>query len=87
MDGRRAYVYHTVVRSDLRNQGIGKALLAAVYGAIEQEGIKKSGLLVMKGNEIGNAFWRSQGWTERVDLNYYSFSNVPQVESEHQKGK
>ena len=38
-------------------------------------------------NEIGNAFWRSQGWTERVDLNYYSFSNVPQVESEHPKGQ
>ena len=87
MDGRRAHVYHTVVRADLRNQGIGKALLAAVYGAIEQEGIKKSGLLVMKGNEIGNAFWRSQGWTERVDLNYYSYSNVPQVESDHPKGQ
>ena len=80
MDGRRAYIYHTVVRSDLRNQGIGKALLHAVYAAAEQEGIKKSGLLVMKHNEIGNAFWRSQGWTERTDLNYYSFKNQEQEE-------
>lgn len=75
MDGRRAYIYHTVVREDLRQQGIGKALLRAVYHAIEAEGIKKNGLLVMKSNEIGNKFWQMQGWTERVDLNYYSKTN------------
>lgn len=80
MDGRRAYIYHTVVRTDLRNQGIGKALLHAVYEAVEKEGIKKSGLLVMKRNDIGNIFWRSQGWTERDDLNYYSFKNAEQKE-------
>lgn len=78
MDGRRAYIYHTVVRQDLRNNGIGKKLLAAVYEAVEKEGIKKNGLLVMKSNEIGNTFWKSQGWTERVDLNYYSKNNVEQ---------
>ncbi|MDY6326616.1 MAG: GNAT family N-acetyltransferase [Bacteroidales bacterium] len=75
MDGRRAYIYHTVVRKDLRQQGIGKSLLRAVYHAIEAEGIKKNGLLVLKDNEIGNTFWRMQGWTERVDLNYYSKNN------------
>lgn len=75
MDGRRAYIYHTVVREDLRQHGIGKALLRAVYHAIEAEGIKKNGLLVMKSNEIGNKFWQMQGWTERVDLNYYSKTN------------
>ena len=51
-----------------------------VYGAIDKEGIKKSGLLVMKHKDIGNTFWRSQGWTERTDLNYYSFKNVEQTE-------
>lgn len=75
MDGRRAYIYHTVVREDLRQQGIGKSLLRAVYHAIESEGIKKNGLLVLKNNEIGNTFWRMQGWTERTDLNYYSKNN------------
>ena len=78
MDGRRAYIYHTVVRKDLRQRGIGKALLGMVYHAIEQEGIKKNGLLVLKNNEIGNKFWQMQGWTERVDLNYYSKNNVEQ---------
>lgn len=72
MDGRRAYIYHTTVKKELRGQGIGKALLAEVYKAIRAEGITKNGLLVMKNNELGNAFWLSQGWEERTDLNYYS---------------
>ncbi|MEG1555229.1 MAG: GNAT family N-acetyltransferase [Bacteroidales bacterium] len=74
MDGRRAYIYHTTVRKDFRGQGIGKAMLREVYKAIEKEGICKNGLLVLKNNDIGNAFWKSQGWEERVDLNYYSKS-------------
>lgn len=78
MDGRRAYIYHTVVEQNLRGQGIGKKLLQAVYQAIEKEGIKKNGLLVMKSNDIGNRFWKSQGWQERTDLNYYSKSNAEQ---------
>ena len=24
-------------------------------------------------NDIGNAFWHTIGWTERLDLNYYDF--------------
>lgn len=78
IDGRRAYIYHTVVHADLRGQGIGKALLQEVYKAIRAAGIRKSGLLVLKDNAAGNAFWVSQGWTERVDLNYYSKNNAEQ---------
>ncbi|GCD09390.1 GNAT family N-acetyltransferase [Clostridium tagluense] len=71
-DGRRGYIYHAAVKINYRCQGIGKALLKAVYYALEQEGITKSGLVVFKTNEIGNSFWKSQGWEERTDLNYYS---------------
>ena len=71
-DGRRGYIYHTAVKNNYRCQGIGKALLEAVYYALEQEGITKAGLVVFKTNEIGNSFWQSQGWEERIDLNYYS---------------
>ena len=78
IDGRRAYIYHTVVRKDLRCQGIGKKLLDAVYKAIEEEGIKKSGLLVMKSNDIGQQFWKSQRWDERNDVTYFSKNNVSQ---------
>jgi ribosomal protein S18 acetylase RimI-like enzyme len=74
MDGRRAYIYHTTVKESLRGQGIGKAMLKKVYEAIRAAGIHKNGLLVIKDNEIGKGFWRSQGWEERHDVLYYSIN-------------
>ena len=74
MDGRRAYIYHTTVKKPLRGKGIGKALLNKVYEAIRAAGIRKNGLLVIKDNEIGKGFWRSQGWEERHDVLYYSIN-------------
>jgi N-acetylglutamate synthase len=73
-DGRRGYIYHAVVKVEFRGQGIGKALIEAVYKALKDEGINKIGLVVFKTNEIGNPFWQSQGWDERTDLNYYNKS-------------
>ena len=59
-DGRRGYIYHAAVISTYRGEGIEKALLKAVYCALEQEGINKAGLVVFKTNDIGNSFWQSQ---------------------------
>jgi N-acetylglutamate synthase len=73
-DGRRGYIYHAVVKVEFRGQGIGKALIEAVYKALKDEGINKIGLVVFKTNAIGNPFWQSQGWEERTDLNYYNKS-------------
>ena len=73
-DGRRGYIYHAVVKEEFRKQGIGKALIESVYKALENEGINKVGLVVFKTNNIGNPFWKSQGWEERTDLNYYNKS-------------
>lgn len=71
-DGRRGYIYHATVHPDYRNRGVGKALLEEVYGELKKEGIRKAGLLVLKDNEIGNIFWKSQKWDSRSELNYYS---------------
>lgn len=70
-DGRRGYIYHTVVKSNYRGQGIGKALIESVFCALEQDGITRAGLIVLGTNEIGNSFWQSQGWEIRSELNYY----------------
>jgi N-acetylglutamate synthase len=69
-DGRRAYIYHTAVHEDFRNQGIGHRLVETVLTSLENEGIKKVGLVVYKNNESGNRFWESIDFTERDDLNY-----------------
>lgn len=69
-DGRRGYIYHAAVLPELRGQGIGKTLLEHAVEALKAEGIHKAGLLVYANNEIGNAFWESQGWERRTDIYY-----------------
>lgn len=69
-DGRRAYIYHTAVHEDFRNQGIGHRLVETVLTSLENEEIKKVALVVFKNNESGNRFWESIGFTVRDDLNY-----------------
>ena len=68
-DGRRGYIYHATVHPDYRDRGVGKALLRKVCDELKKEGIGKAGLLVLKDNEIGNIFWKSQNWENRMELN------------------
>lgn len=72
-DGRRGFLYHFMVRKDLRHQGFGRMLLSAVYEQLRFQGIAKSGLVVFCNNEIGISFWEKQGWIKRDDLFYYDF--------------
>ncbi len=69
-DGRRRYIYHMSVAEDHRRQGIGSQLVDKCLEALEKEGIAKVALLVFNRNEAGNAFWESQGFTERTDITY-----------------
>lgn len=71
-DGRRGYIYHTVVRSECRKQGIGTRLIEAASEALEKEGITRVCLNVMKTNEAGKAFWTNRGWEEKDFLGFYS---------------
>lgn len=89
-DGRRAYIYHTVVRSDYRKQGIGTALINAAVFALQNEGITRVCLNVMEVNEGGKQFWKNRGWEKKDFLGFYSKSitdkeNLPlfQVENRH----
>ena len=36
-------------------------------------GINRVSLIAFTRNEVGNAFWRKIGWTEKSDVNYYTF--------------
>jgi ribosomal protein S18 acetylase RimI-like enzyme len=75
-DGRRGYIYHTAVKNEFRRKGIGKALINAVYDSMKNEDINKVSLVVFKANETGNAFWKFQGWEQRMDLNYYNILDM-----------
>ncbi|WP_310602680.1 GNAT family N-acetyltransferase [Anaerosporobacter sp.] len=69
-DGRRGYIYHTAVAVEARKQGVGSALVEYMIEALKEEGITKVALLAFANNELGNAFWESQGFTLRDDIVY-----------------
>ena len=71
-DGRRGYIYHTVVLPEYRSQGIGSSLVDAVVGALRKEGITRVCLNVMESNELGKDFWISKGWERKDFLEFYS---------------
>lgn len=73
-DGRRGCFYHVCVREDMRKQGIGKRMATECMRVLQAEGINKVSLIAFKSNNVGNAFWKSVGWTFRDDLNYYDFT-------------
>ena len=73
-DGRRGCFYHVCVRSDYRLRGIGKAMVGQAMEALKAEKINKVSLIAFTKNDIGNAFWKEIGWTQRLDLNYYDFT-------------
>lgn len=81
-DGRRATFYHVCVREDRRKQGIGKAMVIMAMNALRKEKINKVALIAFTRNDVGNAFWKSIGWKQRTDLNYYDFVlNSKNIES------
>ena len=69
-DGRRGYIHHTCVASELRHNGIGTRLVETALEALKCEGISKVALVVFEKNSSGNAFWERMGFTTRPDLNY-----------------
>lgn len=89
-DGRRGYIYHTVVHSNFRKQGIGTALINAAITALQNEGITRLCLNVMESNEDGKRFWTNRGWEKKNFLGFYSKSitdkeNVPLFKVERKR--
>lgn len=72
-DGRRGCLYHVCVHPEYRMRGIGKAMVTFCMNALKAENISKVSLIAFTANDIGNAFWKTIGWTKREDLNYYDF--------------
>lgn len=70
-DGRTGFFYHVCVARDYRNHGVGHRMVHFAMKALQEEGINKVSLIAFKENDLGNAFWKNVGWTERSDVNYY----------------
>ena len=73
-DGRRGCMYYVCVDEAYRRRGIGKAMVVHAMEALKKEKINKVSLIAFTRNDVGNAFWKTIGWTKREDLNYYDFT-------------
>lgn len=71
-DGRRGYIYHTVVLTEYRRQGIATNLVDMAVKALQEEGITRVCLNVMETNEQGKKFWIDRGWEKKDFLGFYS---------------
>lgn len=72
-DGRTASFYHVCVKEEFRSQGVGKTMVMHCMKALEKEKVSKISLVAFKDNEVGNSFWKEEGWQKREDLNLYDF--------------
>lgn len=75
-DGRRGYIYHTCVDSDLWSNHIGSSLVEHALDALRSEGISKVALVVFANNEQGNRFWERLGFNTRNDLVYRNLALI-----------
>lgn len=71
-DGRRGYIYHTVVLPEYRGKGIASNLVEAAMEALQKDGITRVCLNVMETNDQGKKFWISKGWEKKDFLGFYS---------------
>ncbi len=78
-DGRRAIIHHMCVHPDHRRMGIAGKLVKEAEQALKKEGIQKIFGLVFKDNDTANAFWESQGYSLRTNLNYRNKSLNPDI--------
>ncbi|MDB5983216.1 MAG: GCN5-related N-acetyltransferase [Pseudomonas sp.] len=72
-DGRRGYLQHLVVLPQYRGQGIANALVERCLSELEELGILKCHLDVIKTNTSAASYWQHQGWHLRTDIDRYSF--------------
>lgn len=71
-DGRRGYIYHTVVLPEYRRRGIASSLIETAVEALRKEEITRVCLNVMESNAQGKKFWLSKGWDKKAFLGFYS---------------
>ena len=64
-DGHRGWVYYVTVDPDRRQQGYGRAIMAAAEGWLRTRGIEKLQLMVRGDNAKVHAFYQALGYFEQ----------------------
>ena len=64
----RAEITDLGVRESARRKGIGTRLLDEAIAWVEASGVRRIEIHVAKGNPAGQAFWRSRGFGDLMDV-------------------
>ena len=67
----RELLIYTLETTGFKARGFGNG--NELMKALKEEKINKVSLIAFTENDIGNAFWNTIGWTERLYVNYYYF--------------
>jgi ribosomal protein S18 acetylase RimI-like enzyme len=76
-DGRRGNIVHLVVKPAYRRRGLGSALWMKCVTALQACGIAKTHIFALKTNDIGSAFWTTNGWRRVKEADVYSYNTSP----------
>jgi ribosomal protein S18 acetylase RimI-like enzyme len=71
-DGRRGYIHHLAVDQRYRRQSIGRKLVSRALEVLRAQGIRKCHLFVFTENINAMEFWRTLGFTDRIELSMMS---------------
>ncbi len=74
-DGKRGYIQHLAIDKKYRNAGVASTLLNKCVASLKEEGIIKSHIHVLSGNELAKEFWKNRGWYKRNDIEVFSYIN------------
>ncbi|MFT5219821.1 MAG: ribosomal protein S18 acetylase RimI-like enzyme [Planctomycetota bacterium] len=74
-DGRRGYIQHLAVDSQVRNSGIGGELIDRCLAALKRSGIVKSHVHIHLDNDLARRYWSNRGWQERGEVTLFSYIN------------
>lgn len=66
-DGRRGMVYHLAVAREIRNHGLGSALMGELESRLKAKGCIRSYLLVTRDNPNALDYYSRRGW-ETMDI-------------------
>ena len=70
-DGRRGYIYHLAVASEMQHSGIGSVLMKRAETALFEAGIEKIHLFIF-GDNPAIEFYKKTGWHLRNDIEVMS---------------
>ena len=68
VESERGEIAWLFVRQEARRRGVGQGLAGAALRWLRERGVRRVEVQVERGNSVGRAFWRAQGFAPAMDV-------------------